>query len=147
MNPVDPGGNSPSPEQAVANATAENGADSFTGYAIHIHHLERATGIEDWYRLMQTPDRLEVLLRLASPIGVGVPHLLEGGPFTWGELLCNIVGIGSDLWVMPTEHELAVRQQLAELCMEWLGFGLWNEPEGAHARQLRALITLLTVSY
>lgn len=113
------------------------------GYRIHITHLQRATGISDWIALMQRQDRLPLLLKAADPIDIGALHLLDGGPYTWSELLCNIVGIGSDIWGLPTDLELAGRSELADIVFEWLGMGCWSEPDGEIATELKRRIHLL----
>lgn len=114
-----------------------------TGYAVHVHHLQRATGIDDWPQLMRQPNRLEILLSVASPIDIHAKHLLEGGPYTWSELVCNIVGIGSELWGSPTEREVSIREHLRELVHEWLEYGCWIEPESDQAVRLRAQVAEL----
>lgn len=113
------------------------------GYETHISHLQRATGVDDSASLMERRDRLAILLRVAEPVYLDTPHLLEGGPYSWSKLLCNIVGIGSDIWWPATDLELEGRTELVDIVFDWLGMGCWSEPEREPARRLNQRIQLL----
>ncbi|NOQ94593.1 MAG: hypothetical protein GQ547_08180 [Methylophaga sp.] len=92
----------------------------------HLNMLKRGLCLrwDNWVDLLKSPDRLETLLRLATP--TGDLFLCEDGPFSWHDLHDEFWGIGSYFWPDPTPFELQIRERVKANDELWISLGCYD---------------------
>ena len=78
-------------------------------------------------------NRLHHALSVTAPVNIGPPEFVDGGLYSWFDLVSGFVGIGSDIWpATPFESEIA--SFLSDLCHEWVEWGCWCTEESDEYR-------------
>jgi len=94
----------------------------------HISMFERGVGM-NVLEFLALPNRLHLALSKAVPIYIGPPTLVDGGEYSWQDLYCGFIGIGSELW-SATDFELEVVNFIGDIAHEWVEMGCWCADDG-----------------
>jgi len=98
----------------------------------HIELFERAMGMEV-NAFMGMNNRLHHALSVTAPVNIGPPEFVDGGLYSWLDLVSGFVGIGSDIWP-STDFEEDVATFLDDLIHEWVERGCWCAEESDEYR-------------
>ena len=104
---------------------------------LHIQLVQVALSVGDWSELMKKPNRLKVVVTAASPPDLRKSEFIDGGPYSWIELLSNHVGIASDIWPDASEEEIKVKERIRSIARQWIELQLWESPKDQMAEALR----------